>query len=262
LQSSVTPRAGRCDVTDAERAVADLLPIDVDPDTARAAVEAVPFWFHTFALNRAEGIYTPGAARDHRYRVPALPEDFSGQRVLDVGTFDGFYAFLAEHRGAEQVLAIDSEQYRQWVKSRWGIELEGGEGFRTIGRLIGSSVVYRRMDAFELDRLGQSFEFIFCCGVLHRVENPLGLLRLLRARTAAGGTVLVETYGIKSADRNGPAIRVSGPGEVYAGDEFVYWGFGDTGLERLALIAGFADVEQLVRTEVDGHPRLMARLAA
>jgi len=261
LQSSVTPRAGRCDVTDAERAVADLLPIDVDPDTARAAVEAVPFWFHTFALNRAEGIYTPGAARDHRYRVPALPEDFSGQRVLDVGTFDGFYAFLAEHRGAEQVLAIDSEQYRQWVKSRWGIELEGGEGFRTIGRLIGSSVVYRRMDAFELDRLGQSFEFIFCCGVLHRVENPLGLLRLLRARTAAGGTVLVETYGIKSAYRNGPAMRSSGPGEVYAGDDFVYWGFGDTGLERLALIAGFAGVEQLVRTEVDGHPRLMARLA-
>ena len=261
MQSSVTPRAGRCDVTDAERAVADLLPIDVDPDTARAAVEAVPFWFHTFALNRAEGIYTPGAARDHRYRVPALPEDFSGQRVLDVGTFDGFYAFLAEHRGAEQVLAIDSEQYRQWVKSRWGIELEGGEGFRTIGRLIGSSVVYRRMDAFELDRLGQSFEFIFCCGVLHRVENPLGLLRLLRARTAAGGTVLVETYGIKSACRNGPAMRASGPGEVYAGDDFVYWGFGDTGLERLALIAGFAGVEQLVRTEVDGHPRLMARLA-
>ena len=253
--------AGRFAVTEAERAVADLLPIDVDPDIARAAVDAVPFWFHTFALNRAEGIYTPGAARDHRYRVPALPGDFSGRGVLDVGTFDGFYAFLAEHRGAERVVAIDSEQYREWVRSRWGIELQGGEGFRTIRRLIGSSVEYRRMDAFELDRLGQSFEFIFCCGVLHRVENPLGLLRLLRARTAAGGTVLVETYGIKSADRNGPAIRVSGPGEVYAGDEFVYWGFGDTGLERLALIAGFAGVEQLVRTEVDGHPRLMARLA-
>ena len=256
------PMAGRFAVTEAERAVADLLPIDVDPDIARAAVDAVPFWFHTFALNRAEGIYTPGAARDHRYRVPALPGDFSGRGVLDVGTFDGFYAFLAEHRGAERVVAIDSEQYRQWVKSRWGIELQGGEGFRTIRRLIGSSVEYRRMDAFELDRLGQGIDFVFCFGILHRVENPLGLLRSLRARTAAGGTVLVETYGIKSADRNGPAIRVSGPGEVYAGDEFVYWGFGDTGLERLALIAGFADVEQLVRTEVDGHPRLMARLAA
>ena len=70
--------AGRFAVTEAERAVADLLPIDVDPDIARAAVDAVPFWFHTFALNRAEGIYTPGAARDHRYRVPALPGGFLG----------------------------------------------------------------------------------------------------------------------------------------------------------------------------------------
>jgi hypothetical protein len=50
-------------VTEAEREVADPLAIEVDPAVARATVETVPFWFHTFALNRAEGIYTPGAAR-------------------------------------------------------------------------------------------------------------------------------------------------------------------------------------------------------
>ena len=65
-------------VTEAERRVADLLPIEVDPVLARATAEAVPFWFHTFALNRAEGIYTPGAARDHRYRVCALPRTSPG----------------------------------------------------------------------------------------------------------------------------------------------------------------------------------------
>src|SRR4030081_709244 len=86
-------------VTEAERRGADLLPIEGDPGLARAIVEAVPFWFHTFALNRAEGIYTPGAARDHRYRVSVLPEDFGGMSVLDVGCFDGFYAFLGERRG-------------------------------------------------------------------------------------------------------------------------------------------------------------------
>ena len=48
-------------VTAAEREVADLLPIEVAPELARATVRGVPFWFHTFALNRAEGIYTPGA---------------------------------------------------------------------------------------------------------------------------------------------------------------------------------------------------------
>jgi tRNA (mo5U34)-methyltransferase len=249
-------------VTEAERRVADLMPIEVAPALARATVEMVPFWFHTFALNRAEGIYTPGAARDHRYRVSSLPEDFAGMSVLDVGCFDGFYAFLAERRGAERVVAVDNEQYRLWVVSRWGVELEGGEGFRAIHRLLGSGVEYRRMDAFALDQLEERFDLVYCFGILHRVENPLGLLRVLRGRTVSGGTVLLETYGVGPEDRNGPAVRVSEPGEVYARDEFVYWAFGGTGLERLARIAGFSRAESLVDVEVDGHPRIIGRLVA
>jgi tRNA (mo5U34)-methyltransferase len=249
-------------VTEAERLVADLLPIEVDPVVARATVEEVPFWFHTFALNRAEGIYTPGAARDHRYRVSALPEDFAGMSVLDVGCFDGFYSFLAERRRAERVVAVDNEQYRLWVASRWGVELAGGEGFRAVHRLLGSTVEYRRMDAFALDGLQERFDLVYCFGILHRVESPLGLLRVLRGRTVDGGTVLVETYGVAPEDRNGPAIRVSEPGEVYARDDFVYWGFEDAGLERLARIAGFSRAESLITVEVDGHPRIIGQLIA
>jgi tRNA (mo5U34)-methyltransferase len=254
--------AQRLLVTEAERQVADLLPIGVAPGVARATVGAVPFWFHTFALNRAEGIYTPGAARDHRYRVSFLPADFAGMRVLDVGTFDGFYAFLAEHRGADRVLAVDNEQYRLWVASRWGIRLEGGAGFRAIHRLIDSKVEYRRMDAFALDGLDERFDFVYCCGILHRVDNPLGLLRVLHGRTISGGSVLIETYGVGPEHADGASIRVSGPGEVYEGDEFVYWGFGIAGLERLARIAGFSEVRALDTVEVDGHPRIIGRLVA
>ena len=121
---------------------------------------------------------------------------------------------------------MDNEQYRLWVASRWGVELQGGEGFRAVHRLLGSAVEYRRMDAFALDGLEERFDLIYCFGILHRVENPLGLLRILRGRTVDGGTVLVETYGVAPEDRNGPTIRVSEPGEVYARDDFVYWGFG------------------------------------
>lgn len=249
-------------VTDAERAVADLLPIEVEPSLARETQAAVPFWFHTFALNRRAGVYTPGAARDHRYRVPVLPDDFAGKRVLDVGTFDGFYAFLAEHRGADRVVAVDNEQYKHWVASRWGIRLEGGQGFRAIHRLLDSGVAYRKLDAMELEQLDESFDFVYCFGILHRVENPLGLLRVLRTRTVADGTVLVETYGTRAQHRDGPAIRVSNPGEVYAADDFVYWGFNDTGLERLAGIAGFSRTEDIDIVDIDGHPRLIGRLVA
>ena len=203
------------EITDAERAVADLLPVGTDSETARRVLGRVPLWFHTFALNAEHGLYTPGVARDHRYRVPFLPASFEGQRVLDVGAFDGFYAYLAEHRGAARVLAVDNEQYVAWVKARWGVELEGGEGFRAIGGLL----------------------------------EP-------------GGRVLVETYGIAGDGRvDQSTIEVKQRGEVYAGDDYVYWGFAAGGLAALGRLAGLPEVEVGATPQmVDGHPRILATL--
>jgi tRNA (mo5U34)-methyltransferase len=248
--------------TAAEKEVADALPIDVPVEKARAAVEAVPLWFHTFSIDGGK-IYTHGVARDHRYRLPFFPEDLSGRSVLDVGAFDGFYAFLAERRGASRVVAVDNEQYKDWVKARWGVELEGGEGFRTIADLLDSSVEYKRLDAFELDRLEERFDLILCFGILHRVEDPLGLLSVLRRRLEPGGEVLLETYGVTDSRlEEAAAMHVCEPGEVYARDDFVYWGFTGGSLDRLARIAGFAGATVLDAPMIDGHPRIICRVQA
>jgi SAM-dependent methyltransferase len=248
--------------TAAEKAVADRLPVPASLDEARAALEAVPLWFHTFNLDGAD-LYTPGVARDHRYRLPVFPSDLRGRAVLDVGTFDGFYAFLAEARGASRVVAIDNEQYRDWVRARWGVELEGGEGFRTIARLLGSAVEYRRLDAFDLDALRERFDLILCFGILHRVESPLGLLSVLRRRLRADGELLLETYGVADKRLNAAAaVRVFDAGEVYARDEFVYWGFTPRSIDRLARHAGFGGATVLDAPTIDGHPRITCRLDA
>jgi len=248
--------------TAAEKAVADALPIEVSAEAAQAAIDSVPLWFHTFSLNGGQ-FYTHGVARDHRYRLPYFPEDLSGRSVLDVGAFDGFYAFLAESRGASRVVAVDNEQYRDWVRARWGVELEGGEGFRTIARLLESDVEYRKLDAFELDELGERFDLILCFGILHRVENPLGLLSILRRRLESGGEVLLETYGVEDKSlEDAAAIHVCESGEVYARDDFVYWGFTGGSLDRLARIAGFAGATVLDAPMIDGHPRIICRLEA
>ncbi len=261
---SVDPRSARNPpvATAAERAVADQLPIGAPLEVARAAVDRVPLWFHTFSLDGGE-VYTPGVARDHRYRLPFLPDDLTGRSVLDVGTFDGFYAFLAEARGARRVVAVDNEQYRTWVRTRWGVELEGGEGFRTIAELLDSEVEYRRMDAFALDALGEHFDLILCFGILHRVDNPLGLLSVLRRRLEPAGEVLLETYGVSDPRLNSDAaIQVYEPGEVYARDDYVYWGFTGASLDRLARHAGFDGATVSDASMIDGHPRIICRLHA
>jgi tRNA (mo5U34)-methyltransferase len=252
--------AALAELTPAERQVADLLPIEADPAEALATLDRIPFWFHTFALNRAEGIYAPGYARDHRYRLPAIPESFEGLSVLDVGTFDGFYAFLAESRGAERVVAVDNEQYLDWVRARWGIELEGGQGFRAIQDLLDSSVEYRKLDALELDRLDERFDFIFCCGILHRVEAPARLLRVLSRRLTEGGGVLIETHGVFGDPEDGDPVHRYGPGEVYPHDEYVYWGFTAAGIEMLGRKSGFRRFELVDAPVIDGHPRTIGWL--
>src|SRR5580693_4005623 len=140
-----------------ERLVADLWAIGASSQDALRVRESVPLWFHTFALS--PGIYTPGIARDHGYRLPVLGADrFAGRSVLDVGAFDGFYSFLAEKRGARRVVAVDNEQYVDWVRARVGITLEGGAGFRAIAGLLGSRVQYRRMDALDVNDLEERFD--------------------------------------------------------------------------------------------------------
>ena len=74
---------------------------------ARAAIAANAHGYHTLEL--APGILTEGKIDLRQTAAKILPDDLRGRRALDVGTFDGFWAFELEKRGAE-VVAIDIEQ--------------------------------------------------------------------------------------------------------------------------------------------------------
>ena len=85
--------AGRADAVEAieaipetsgaERVIADVYAIGASALDAERVRDSVPLWFHTFAL--APGVYTPGIARDHGYRLGVLGADrFAGRSVLDV----------------------------------------------------------------------------------------------------------------------------------------------------------------------------------
>jgi tRNA (mo5U34)-methyltransferase len=246
-----------------EHEVADELPIECAPDEARRVLETIPFWFHTFSLNKGEDLYTPGEARDHGYRLDSIPESFEGMSVLDVGAFDGFYSYLAEHRGASRVLAVDNEQYLHWVQDRWGIELRGAEGFEAIGGLIDSKVEYRRMDAFGVADLEERFDFIFCFGILHRVQDPFGLLKVLAGRLSPGGRLLIETAGIlDDAGAAEGAIHVPHPGQVNARDDYFFWRFSSGSLRHLSEFIEGCTFETHSTPVIAGQPRIIGYVDA
>ena len=63
-----------------------------------------------------EGII-PLAALEAREREFPLPSRLDGKRVLDIGTWDGYFAFAMERRGAE-VVAIDSTEQENFRVAR------------------------------------------------------------------------------------------------------------------------------------------------
>lgn len=148
-------------------------------------------WYHTIEL--PGGVVTPGEW-DHRPLVPhyGLPDDMHGMRALDVATFDGFWAFEMERRGAE-VKAVDlpraslgdfPPQAKEQMK-REGVDVEFGRGFEVAKRARGSKVERLPMSVYDLnsDTMG-TFDFVHMGDLLVHLERPISALRAVRSVTA------------------------------------------------------------------------------
>lgn len=158
-------------------------------------------WYHTQAVG--PGVVTPGMF-DHRPFVQryGIPSDLSGMRVLDVGTFEGFWAFELERRGA-QVTAIDVDRMQQldWApRRRPSDDARRGEGFQLVAEALGSDVQRLGVPVYEAtpDLLGGTFDLVFCGSVLIHLRDPMLALERMAA-LCHGRAILAEEYSKKLA---------------------------------------------------------------
>ncbi len=158
-------------------------------------------WYH--ALELAPGVVTDGwfdlRGDIHHY---GIPEDLTGKRCLDIGTWDGFWAFELERRGAEVVaLDLDDERELDWPPRRRPAEHEmtqepRGAGFQIAKELRGSSVerVVRSIYHATPEELG-TFDLVFCGSVLIHLRDQLLALERIRNLVKPGGTFIsAEEY--------------------------------------------------------------------
>lgn len=155
-------------------------------------------WYHTIEL--APGVVTPGLF-DLRPWVAryGLPERLDGKRVLDVGSYDGFWAFEMERRGAADVIALDLDQEARldWPPRRRPAQFQDrlrGDGFRLAKEALGSRVERVIGSIYEADpaELGV-FDLVFCGMVLiHLRDQFLALERI--ARLCRGTFISAEEY--------------------------------------------------------------------
>jgi len=202
-------------------------------------------WYHTLELPDE---VTPGwfdlRPYVHHY---GLPEDMTGMRALDVGTWDGFWAFEMERRGADVVaLDLDDERDLDWLPRRrpdtFPTEPRGA-GFRIAQEKLGSSVERVNCSIYDAlpEDLGQ-FDVILCGSVLIHLRDQLLAMERI-ANLCRGLFISAEEYD-RLANLVPMAVsrfRGHGTGTV------VYWRPNVKTWSRMLWTAGFDEVEKVAK---------------
>jgi 2-polyprenyl-3-methyl-5-hydroxy-6-metoxy-1,4-benzoquinol methylase len=201
-------------------------------------------WYHTIELAPGEvmeGMFDMRPYVEHY----SLPERMDGMRALDVGTFDGFWAFEMERRGAEVVaLDLDSEADIDFPPRRRPDPSQAkrrGEGFEIARELLGSNVERIGGSIYDAtpEKLGGQFDLVLCGLVLiHLRDQVLALERI--AGLCRGTFISVEAYDPVMDLLPFTASRYKADRDA----DVVFWEPGSRTWKRLIWSAGFDRVER------------------
>ncbi len=111
---------------------------------------------------------------------------------------------------------VDNFQYRDFVKSKYGVELQGGEGFKVNAHWLGSRLKIVHKDFTELET---PFDIVLFLQILYHQRDPLGALEHLFKLTSE--CAVVETHYLKDESR--PILRFY-PGSSLNSDPTNIWG--------------------------------------
>jgi tRNA (mo5U34)-methyltransferase len=252
--------------------------LSVPNSELRSRVDAATWWH---SIDLGGGIVTPGAktAEELEKELAWLKlGDLRGKSVLDIGSWDGYFAFAAEKLGADRVVALDhyvwsydlSEYMQVWnsciernvpvpapdtLPDVWRpAELPGRRAFDVAHEALDSNVEVVVADLLDCDlkALG-TFDVVLYLGVLYHMRNPL--LALERLAQVTRGVAIIETQAehFRAAERL-PMCRFLEGGALKS-DPTNWWTFNKAALLSMCRAAGFD------RAELSRAPPLWQRRA-
>ncbi|HEY8173166.1 MAG TPA: methyltransferase domain-containing protein [Dehalococcoidia bacterium] len=226
-------------------------------------------WYHTIDLGH--GIATPGFIdnRDTTHLF-GIPDDLAGKRCLDIGTYDGFWSFEFERRGAAEVIGIDVDspadydlprpikqkllaekrESEEAVKDSWSDQMAHvgmqwpGTGFRTAAEILGSKARREVLDVYDLapERFGM-FDVVLISQLLLRMRDPQTVIENMLSVTAPGGCAIVaEPFDAELERLTKPVSEFVGVTAMG-----IWWAHSIKSMKRMMEVAGFERIEEVSR---------------
>ncbi len=224
------------------------------------------FWYHSIDVGSrivTDGL-TPLEELRRRWKLLRLP-DLGGKTVLDINTWDGFYAFEAERHGAALVTALDfymwamdlpqhvaywrqckekhivPQQYHTMPYFR-PHELPGRRGFDVAYELLASKVkaIVADFMTMNLEELGV-FDVVLFLGTLYHMENPFESLK--RLATVTRELAVIETEAVALPGYEGHSLCEFFESNELNGDVSNWWAPNERALTGMCRAAGFRRVD-------------------
>jgi tRNA (mo5U34)-methyltransferase len=217
----------------------------------RQVVSEMGPWFHN--LHLPDGTQT---APDHflgdfpSYKWDeigkSLPEDLSGQQVLDIGCNAGFYCVEMARRGA-RVTGIDANAH-YLAQAKWAADQFG----------LSDRISFQQMQVYDLVRMDRTFDIVLFLGVFYHLRYPLlgldivfpkvGRLMVFQTLMAPGEEVYEETPDLDLHDR-APLSHPGWPKMSFiehrlSKDPTNWWAANRAGVEAMLRSSGFRVIGQ------------------
>jgi len=179
-------------------------------------IESLKPWWHKIDLGN--GIVTPGGNYEWVWEpIQRLMDkvDYRGKKVVDLGSWDGKWAFEAEKRGASLVVATD-------------VRLLGLERIIFVKSVLNSKIVplygvpvqdiEKRLAVFGLS---EKFDIVQHFGLFYHLRDPLLSLAQCRRILSDHGQLLIETAYIDDDEKSYMAFNG-------LPNQFHFYGIGST----------------------------------
>ena len=151
-------------------------------------------WWHTFNFPEFQTKGTDNSPM--KVEFIKFPEKIEGS-VLDMGAWDGYFSFLAEKRGADRVVALETIGWQE--KYLWDPHINdykkhtGKLGFDTAKEALKSKVESIEVDINDMtvETVGK-FDNVFCFGILYHMKHPFKIMEEMCK--IAQKHILIETH--------------------------------------------------------------------